>query len=84
MDTPIKSLVTLGRAIGDARRSLGLTQAQVADATGLVQPTVSNVERGASNVPAETLLRILAALQLELVLRDRGQRDPRTPWEGGV
>lgn len=57
------------------------TQKQVADLAGIGQPTLSNVERGATRVSLPTLLRILAVLRLELVLRDRGSTGPSDPWE---
>ena len=36
----------LGQALGDARRKAGITQAELADATGLTQATVSRLEAG--------------------------------------
>lgn len=50
---------------------------EVADAAGVGQPTLSNVERGVTSVSLSTLLRILSALGLELVLqqREEGERE---------
>jgi HTH-type transcriptional regulator / antitoxin HipB len=83
MPVPLQSSRALGRALKDARCAKGLTQAQVAEFAGTVQPTISNIERGVSQVTLATLLRITAALGLELVLRDRESIDPRAPWEDG-
>jgi HTH-type transcriptional regulator / antitoxin HipB len=81
VDASLPSPLALGRALRDARRARSLTQAQVAEISGVAQPTVSNVERGASSVSFGTLLRILAALQLELVLKDRPSETSAAPWE---
>ena len=61
----------LGRLIGDARRSAGLTQAQLAAAIGTSQSVVSRWERGADSPRIDTLVRILRACGYEpdLVLR---------------
>ena len=79
MERLIHSQATLGRALRDARRLRGLTQAELADRTGLTQPTISNAERG--KVHVDTLFSLLAVLQLELLVRSRGAREPGTPWE---
>lgn len=68
----ILSAIALGRAIRDARRRAGLTQVQLAAITGLRQPAVSNLERGAGHASFETVLRVLAVLRLEFVLREIG------------
>ena len=73
----------LGRLLRDARKAKGLSQASLAETIGLAQPTVSAVERGVSNVRVDTLLRLLAALDLELVLRPRHPEDPRSAWLDG-
>ena len=66
----------------DARRLESLTQQQLARLAGVAQPTVSNMERGTSRVSLDTLLRILAALKLELILQDRESRGLAAPWQG--
>lgn len=81
MDSLAQTPQALGRALRDKRRQLGLTQAQLAELTGVGQPSLSSVERGVSNVSLTTLLRLLAALRLELVLQDREPRARRGPWE---
>lgn len=61
----------LGRLIADARRSAGMTQAQLAAAIGTSQSVVSRWERGADSPRVDTLVRILRACGFEpdLVLR---------------
>jgi len=60
----------LGNSMRERRRKLGLTQEQLAAKAGVRQRTVSDVEN-AGNARLDTVLRILAALDLELVLRAR-------------
>jgi len=73
MQTLVLSPTSLGRALRDARLAKKLTQGQLAERAGTTQPTVSSIERGISSVSLDTLLRILAALRLELILQSRGQ-----------
>ena len=62
----------LGNSLRERRRKLGLTQEQLAAKAGVRQRTVSDVEN-AGNARLDTVLRILAALDLELVLRTRSK-----------
>lgn len=61
-----------GNNLRERRRKLGLTQEQLAAKAGVRQRTVSDVEN-VGNARLDTVLRILAALDLELVLRARTQ-----------
>ena len=81
MRTLVQSPLALGRALRDARRRKRLTQQQLADLAGVTQPTVSNVERGVSRVSLTTLLRILAALKLELIVQSRESKSLATAWQ---
>jgi HTH-type transcriptional regulator / antitoxin HipB len=76
MATLVQSPLALGRALRDRRRRTELTQQQLAERAGVTQTTLSNVERGVSSVSLNTLLRVLAALQLELLLQERRAPDP--------
>jgi len=71
MQTLVLSPASLGRALRDARLAKGLTQGQLAKRAGVSQPTISSVERGVSNVSLDTLLRLVATLRLEILLRSR-------------
>lgn len=71
MESLILSPAALGRTLRDARLERGLTQSDLAQRSGLTQTTVSSIERGLSNVSLDTLLRLVATLRLELVLRSR-------------
>ena len=81
MKTLVQSSSALGRALRDARRLKSLTQQQLADLAGVAQPTVSNLERGMSRVSLKTILRILAALKLELILQSRESQGLATSWQ---
>jgi HTH-type transcriptional regulator/antitoxin HipB len=60
----------LGNCIRETRRKRGLSQEELAAKIGVRQKTVSNVETSAA-ARLETVLRTLAALDLELVVRRR-------------
>lgn len=59
----------LGEALARHRRALNLTQQDVAQKAGLRQATISQLEGG--NARLDTLVNVLAALHLELVVRER-------------
>jgi len=58
------------------RKKAGLTQADVAARMGISQQTLSALERNAEAVSAGRLMRLLAVLGVELVLRQ-----PEAPAE---
>jgi len=70
MRTIARTPLQLGNHIRETRRSLGLTQEQLAATVGLRQKTVSELE-GTGNARLSTVLRVLAALDQELVLSAR-------------
>jgi HTH-type transcriptional regulator / antitoxin HipB len=78
---PVLSVQAMGRALRDARRERGWTQAELAERSGVAQPTVSNVERAANAVSLDTLLRLLAVLELELAVRPRASNDLAAIWD---
>ena len=67
----IVSPESLGSALREERRKKGLSQATAGKSVGIDQPTVSKVEQGNSGTRLDTLFRLLAALDLELVLQPR-------------
>jgi len=75
----INSAKALGRAIRDQRKFLGLNQASAGKLVGVHQTTLSAVERGASKVKIDTLLKLIAALRLELLIQPIQSQE--TPWE---
>ena len=58
-------LQTVGGAVARRRRELGLSQEQVAEATGLHHNTIGEVERAAEDPTISTLLRICSVLKTE-------------------
>jgi HTH-type transcriptional regulator/antitoxin HipB len=54
-----------------ARRKKGLSQAEAGKSVGIDQATISKIERGESNARVDTLFRLLAALDMEMILETR-------------
>lgn len=71
---------TLGRALRDARRRLRLSQTEVAARSGVRQATVSNIEQGVTRATFATVLRVMSAVELELVIQSR-RTPPASPWK---
>lgn len=72
-EAAVRAMFAAGLALGmqfrDARVAQGLTQAQLAELSGVPQADISRIERGAGN-PTETTLQRLAHVlngQLKLV-----------------
>ncbi len=61
----------LGVALRSERKKRKLSQTAVGKAVGIDQPTVSKVEKGSPGTELGTLFRLLAALELELVIQPR-------------
>jgi len=61
----------LGAAIRRQRKLKSLTQAQLGEKTHLRQATISALENGEAGIQLKTLTDVLAALNLELVVRER-------------
>jgi len=57
------------KGIRAARRSLGMTQSELAAKAGITQQHLSKIERLASDAGASTLSRIANALGVGIVLR---------------
>ncbi len=54
----------IGCKLFEARKRLGLTQMEVAEAAGLSDRTYADIERGTVNMRVETILRICKALHI--------------------
>ncbi|MBU2934535.1 MULTISPECIES: helix-turn-helix domain-containing protein [Pacificibacter] len=63
----------LGHAIRQARREKNLTQADLATRSGVWQETISKVEAGRGGTKLDTVLALLAALDLELLISTRSK-----------
>lgn len=67
----------IGNSIRRARKKLGLTQVALGDRAGLRQETISLIETGNSATRVDTLLSVLAALDLELQIAPRSKKTSR-------
>ncbi len=56
------------RAIIEGREETGLTQAQLAQATGINQANISRLENGTGNPSLQTLKRLAAGMGMKLKL----------------
>ena len=61
------------------RKARGLTQAQLAARMGVVQSRIAALEKDATKLTAEQLLRLLAALNASVVLRMKDIEPPAAP-----
>lgn len=71
MEQLIYSPKSLGSAIKRQRKAKMLTQTEAGNAFNIDQTTVSSIEQGAPGTRLETLFRLLAALELEMVIRPK-------------
>ena len=79
MEFPIATPLQLGQVLRGFRKSRGLTQAEVARLGGLLQKTVSLIETSPDKASFESIQKVMAALKVELVLRERS-RPPKAQW----
>ena len=70
----VKDASDLGALIRLRRKQLGLTQQELADASGCSIMYVSNLERGKETAELGIALRIVNLLGLDLLAVDRGHR----------
>lgn len=71
MDQLIYSPQSLGSAIKRQRKARKLSQKEAGGSFKLDQTTISSIEQGAPGTRLETIFRILAALELEMVIRPK-------------
>lgn len=74
MKQKITSPAVLGVVLREARKQKGMNQTEAGRLVGIEQPTISHVEHGRPGTRLDTLFRLLAALELELVIQPRGTR----------
>jgi HTH-type transcriptional regulator/antitoxin HipB len=67
----VRSLRQAAAALRAKRRARGMTQKQLAQATGTAQSTVSDIETGVVSVSLDVYLRLLEALGAELAVTRR-------------
>ncbi|WP_222103012.1 helix-turn-helix domain-containing protein [Sphingopyxis sp. P1IMeth2] len=67
----VRTATQLGAYIQDARARKGISQQQLAEMIGKHQKTISSIEQGSSGTKLETLLLVLAALDLNIAISAR-------------
>ena len=74
---PMEQIARISRQVGAAirrrRRSLSMRQGDVGSRTSLRQATISALENGEPGTQLRTLLNVMAALGLEMVIRERSK-----------
>ena len=76
MEQVARTIKQIGAGVRRARRLQNLTQSQLANKINVRQATISTFETGEEGASLQTLLAILAALNLELVIRPRSKASP--------
>lgn len=71
MDQIARTSKQIGDALRRRRRTLNLTQRDLGTKTTLRQATISAIEKGEPGTQLRTLFDVLAALNLEIVIRPR-------------
>ena len=79
-DYSIKTPNQLGSVLQGYRKERGLTQKEVGAKVGMTQKAVSKIELAPSQTGLSLIFKVLAALDLEIVLRPRGKSQRRTDW----
>ena len=73
MDQIARTASQIGAAVRRRRRTLHLRQGDVGSKAGLRQATVSALENGEPGTQLRTLINVMAALGLEMVIRERSK-----------
>ena len=71
MDYVARTPAQLGPILRSVRVERGLTQKEAGAKVGLKQSTVSAIENNAAHTSLDTLYKLLSALELEWVVRDK-------------
>jgi len=75
MDHLARTPKQIGSAVRRYRRLQGLTQKDLGARTNLRQATISELENGKPGTQLRTLVDVLAALGLEVTIRERGRSE---------
>jgi HTH-type transcriptional regulator/antitoxin HipB len=77
---PIKTPQQLGAVLQGYRKTRMLTQAQVGARVGLPQKEISKLEMDPSNAALARVFKLLAALDLEVAVRERETSSDLSQW----
>jgi len=82
-DFVVRTAEQLPNLLQAFRKQTGITQAEAAARLGVTQQTMSALERNAEKVSAARLMKLLAILDVELVLRkDEGTASAKSASAG--
>ena len=76
----IKTPQQLGAVLQGCRKARALTQAQTGERIGLPQKEISKLEMNPASASLARVFKVLAALDLEIVVRERGAADNPSEW----
>lgn len=76
MNSMVRTAKQLGAYIQDARARKGISQQKLAEMIGKHQKTISSIEQGSGGTKLETLLLVLAALDLSIQIGARTKTSP--------
>ena len=76
----IKTPQQLGAVLQGCRKNHQLTQAQVGERVGLLQKEISKLEMNPASASLARVFKLLAALDLEIVVRERGAAGNASEW----
>ena len=71
MEYTVTTPSQLGQVLQGCRKQRGLTQRELGARVGLLQKAVSMLETDPSRTSVERLFKLLSALELQIVLRDK-------------
>lgn len=74
MDYPVRTAAQLGMILQALRKDHARTQQETADESGLLQKSVSLLERNPERATVRSLLSLISALDAEIVIRSRAHR----------
>jgi HTH-type transcriptional regulator / antitoxin HipB len=81
MDYVANTPQQLGQVLKGCRNKLGMSQGAVGDKVGVRQSQISVIEANGARATVETLYKVMSALGLEIVIRDKGAGTPfGTEW----
>lgn len=69
VDYPITHWARIGSVVRESRRNVGMTQEALAERAGVSRGWLVRLERGLDNPEAAPLMRVLRALDIELIAR---------------
>ena len=80
MEILVQSPFLLGKALKRFRQAKKLNQLETGKEFMLDQTTISSIENGTPGTRIETIFRLLAALDLEMVIRTKQITDGSEGW----